>query len=210
MSDNFDVHEWNKNRYLSRIQENLSYLEKLAVDLSQKYPKLDFEVKFPDTDSRRIETRGSQSDLADFGDKMHGKKFGEYEVFHMDYDDRKDTVRIIKSSSVTENSVNELDSLEETINFVIENIEGYSDYFPGGKTKGLDNDTLSTILMQIIKDTEEDGKQLDESKLCKRGRNYLAARKRAGEKSSAYLSGRAVKVCKGQIKGSDGKKKKSY
>jgi hypothetical protein len=32
----------------------------------------------------------------------------------------------------------------------------------------------------------------------------------AGEKSSAYLSGRAVKVCKGQIKGVGGKKKKSY
>ena len=103
-----------------------------------------------------------------------------------------------------------LSPIKETIKFVIENIEGYSKYFPGGKTKGLDKDTLSTILMQIIKDTEEDGKQLDESNLCKRGQNYLAARKRAGEKSSAYLSGRAVKVCKGQIKGSDGKKKKSY
>lgn len=65
--DNFDVHEWNKNRYLNRIEESddpkigaeleagvegdrveesKSYLEKLAVDLSQKYPTLDFEVKF--------------------------------------------------------------------------------------------------------------------------------------------------------------------
>lgn len=208
MKDNFDVHEWNKNRYLSRIQENLSYLEKLAADLSQKYPNLDFEVKFPDLDSRRIETYGSQRDLSDFGDKMHGKKFGEYEVFHMDYDDRRDTVRIIKSSSVTENSVNELDSIEETIKFIMDDLEGYSNYFPGGKTKGLSSDEMSTILMQIVKDIEDDGKQLDESNLCKRGQNYLAARKRAGEKSSAYLSGRAVKVCKGQIKGSDGKKKK--
>ena len=47
-------------------------------------------------------------------------------------------------------------------------------------------------------------------KLCKRGKAYIAARKRAGEKSSAYLSGRAVKVCKGQIKGAGGKRKKSY
>ena len=46
--------------------------------------------------------------------------------------------------------------------------------------------------------------------LCKRGKAYIAARKRAGEKSSAYLSGRAVKVCKGQIKGADNKRKKSY
>ena len=92
----------------------------------------------------------------------------------------------------------------------MEDLEGYSNYFPGGKTKGLSSDEMSTILMQIVKDIEDDGKQLDESTLCKRGQNYLAARKRAGEKSSAYLSGRAVKVCKGQIKGSDGKKKKDF
>lgn len=46
--------------------------------------------------------------------------------------------------------------------------------------------------------------------LCKRGKAYIAARKRAGEKSSAYLSGRAVKVCKGTIKGAGGKKRKDY
>ncbi len=36
--------------------------------------------------------------------------------------------------------------------------------------------------------------------LCAKGKRYIKARKRAGEKSSAYLSGRAVKVCKGSIK----------
>ena len=46
--------------------------------------------------------------------------------------------------------------------------------------------------------------------LCTRGKAYRKARMAAGEKSSAYLSGRAVKVCKGQIKGAGGKKKKSY
>ena len=46
--------------------------------------------------------------------------------------------------------------------------------------------------------------------LCARGKEYRKARMAAGEKSSAYLSGRAVKVCKGQIKGAGGKKKKSY
>jgi hypothetical protein len=46
-------------------------------------------------------------------------------------------------------------------------------------------------------------------KLCPRGRAYISARKAAGEKSSAYLSGRAVKVCKGQIK-HGGKKKKTW
>ena len=35
--------------------------------------------------------------------------------------------------------------------------------------------------------------------LCAKGKRYIKARKRAGEKSSAYLSGRGVKVCKGSI-----------
>ena len=102
-----------------------------------------------------------------------------------------------------------LNSIKETIKFVMENPEGYSKYFPGGKTKGLTKDTLSTILKQIMLDTEDDGKQLDESTLCKRGQDYIKSRKSAGEKSSAYLSGRAVKVCKGDIK-FKGKKQKDF
>jgi len=43
-------------------------------------------------------------------------------------------------------------------------------------------------------------------KLCKKGQAYRKRRMAAGEKSSAYLSGRAVKVCKGQM---SGKKKKN-
>ena len=46
--------------------------------------------------------------------------------------------------------------------------------------------------------------------LCARGKAYRKARMAAGEKSSAYLSGRAVKVCKGQIKGAGGKRRKSH
>ena len=42
-------------------------------------------------------------------------------------------------------------------------------------------------------------------KLCKKGEAYRKRRMAAGEKSSAYLSGRAVKVCKGTM---SGKKKK--
>ena len=48
-------------------------------------------------------------------------------------------------------------------------------------------------------------KQLVKEKLCKKGEAYRKRRMAAGEKSSAYLSGRAVKVCKGQM---SGKKKK--
>ena len=47
-------------------------------------------------------------------------------------------------------------------------------------------------------------------KLCKRGYNYIASRKRKGEKHNQFLTARAVKVCKGQMSGSDGKQKKDF
>ena len=51
-----------------------------------------------------------------------------------------------------------------------------------------------------IKETIELGKNLQE-KLCKKGEAYRKRRMAAGEKSSAYLSGRAVKVCNGTMSG---------
>lgn len=81
--------------------------------------------------------------------------------------------------------------LKETIEFVTENNPGI---------------TKEEIVREVL-EIKHLGETLAEG-LCKRGKNYIAARKRAGEKSSAYLSGRGVKVCKGQIKGSDGQKKK--
>ena len=44
---------------------------------------------------------------------------------------------------------------------------------------------------------------LAEKKLCKKGRAYYDRRIAAGEKPSAYLSGRAVKVCKGLMEEDD-------
>jgi len=81
--------------------------------------------------------------------------------------------------------------LKETIEFVMENNPGFT----------------KEEVKKEVKEIKKLGETLTEE-LCARGKNYIAARKRAGEKSSAYLSGRGVKVCKGQIKGSDGKKKK--
>jgi hypothetical protein len=43
--------------------------------------------------------------------------------------------------------------------------------------------------------------------LCPAGKAYIKRRQAAGEKSSAYLSGRGVKVCKGQMSGRAKKKK---
>ena len=76
--------------------------------------------------------------------------------------------------------------------------------------KELKRSNPNITVEEVIKEIQEI-KVLSEKKdfLCKRGKDYIKSRKAAGEKSSAYLSGRAVKVCKGQIK-FKGKKVKSY
>ncbi len=85
-----------------------------------------------------------------------------------------------------------------------------------GEIDTLPEDPKAAFLAQMMKDQmdhdketlrrergleERISKALNElnEELCAKGKRYIKARKRAGEKSSAYLSGRAVKVCKGQI-----------
>ena len=50
-------------------------------------------------------------------------------------------------------------------------------------------------IQKIVKEIVEE--------LCAKGKAYRKKRMAAGEKSSAYLSGRAVKVCKGQMQGEE-------
>ncbi len=318
----FDLREWNKKRYLGELDithggddpkigaeeesdanvvgENKSYLEKLAKHLNKTYPELTWEVSF----GERIDAYGSQRDLFGFGNKYHGKKFGDYEVFHVDDDDRLDIVRIVKSSKLRED-INEAsymykgykdkhfdicpgaealrdrlldgefkdnnwatgtnferelgewryqhDVLFKTEKQILQDKEGdESDiekakvaidrivnlsrdlgipaaeisYLKAHLKKITDIVEYSSLTESIketlrfikehnpdftneeikseLKEIKELGKQLNE-KLCKKGEAYRKRRMAAGEKSSAYLSGRAVKVCKGQM---SGKKKK--
>ena len=75
------------------------------------------------------------------------------------------------------------------------------------KTFGHSSDEKEKMA-EYIAETIKLGKQLNEE-LCEKGKRYIKARQAAGEKSSAYLSGRAVRVCKGQIEWpKKGKKKK--
>ena len=53
-------------------------------------------------------------------------------------------------------------------------------------------------------------RQYLEEALCKRGYAYIAKRKRQGEKHNPFLMARAVKVCKGQIKGTGGQQKTDF
>ena len=63
-----------------------------------------------------------------------------------------------------------------------------------GKKAKMKESNLREMIRETIFETMNEG-------LCAKGKAYIRKRKAAGEKSSAYLSGRAVKVCKGQMKG---------
>ena len=93
---------------MSQLQEGLNEdegtLNKIADILGDKFDDLRFDVN---TAADRIDVRGSQQDLMNFGDKLHGEKIFDYEVFATDDDDRGEIVRIVKSDSISRGGVNE-------------------------------------------------------------------------------------------------------
>jgi len=81
----------------NRMAEDEGTLNKIADMLDRKFPNLRFDVN---TAADRIDVRGSQQDLMNFGTELHGEKIFDYEVFHTDDDDRGEIVRIVKSDSI--------------------------------------------------------------------------------------------------------------
>ena len=106
-----------------------------------------------------------------------------------------------------------MEDYQDLIGEPIEEETGYSKYLatpenPQGKTPGLTPDIMGKILMKIatmgdddVEETTRLGEGVIYEELCPKGKAYIKKRQAAGEKSSAYLSGRAVKVCKGQMEG---------
>ena len=90
------------------LSEDEGTLNKIADMLDRKFPDLRFDVN---TMSDRIDVRGSRSDLADFGEELHGEKIFDYEVFYLEEDpgERGAIVRIVKSDSIMRGGVNEED-----------------------------------------------------------------------------------------------------
>jgi hypothetical protein len=137
-----------------------------------------------------------------------GKRKGEMEEYNTGiyYDPAKER-NAVKAKEASKSGI---EKVKDMIQKIIKEEEGYSQYLkddpehPDGKTKGLDTRTMNKILMRVIQDLDELkqlGEGMIEEELCAKGKAYIEKRKAAGEKSSAYLSGRAVKVCKGQMKG---------
>jgi len=82
------------------LNENKSGLERIKFHFDKLFgPDLRFNIN---TSGDRIDVRGSQQDLADFGRELGGEKMEGYEVFWTQDDDRGEIVRIVKSDSINE------------------------------------------------------------------------------------------------------------
>ena len=81
-------------------------LNKIANSLKSKFDDLRFIVDYNkyNPERRKINVYGSQRDLFYFGNELHGKEFGEYEVFHIDDDDQGEIVRIVRSDQIMRSS----------------------------------------------------------------------------------------------------------
>jgi len=134
---------------------------------------------------------------------------------------REDAEQDIDLHKVTERAIEavklrgllSMEDYQDIVGELIDEMTGYSKYLttpenPKGKTQGLTQDVMDKILLKIatmgdddVEETTRLGEGVIYEELCPKGKAYITKRKAAGEKSSAYLSGRAVKVCKGQMKG---------
>ena len=81
-------------------------LNKIANSLKSKFDDLRFSVDYNkyNPERSRINVYGSQRDLFYFGNELHGKEFGEYEVFAVDDDERGEIVRIVRSDQIMRSS----------------------------------------------------------------------------------------------------------
>ena len=183
------------SKYLNALEENINYDEALTLRGMLADLKKEREQLFRDMEQEAEPEGGPIANR--YGNELNKieDRMNKIAKQLRDYDMNENVAPNHDGKAAPYGSGYE--SVKETLRFIKENNPEFT------------NEEIKAELKNI----KELGSLLDEkakSKLCKRGRDYIAARKRAGEKSSAYLSGRAVKVCKGQIKGAGGKRKKSY
>jgi len=81
-------------------------LNKIANSLKSQFDDLRFIVDYNkyNPERSRIDVRGTQQDMMNFGNELHGKEFGEYEVFAVDDDERGEIVRIVRSDQIMRGS----------------------------------------------------------------------------------------------------------
>jgi len=99
---------------------------------------------------------------------------------------------------------------EETVELYDEPVRSFADFkrvFMEEETrKQIEHDEETLRREQGLEERIAEALDKINEELCPAGKAYIKARQAAGEKSSAYLSGRAVRVCKGQMSGRSKKK----
>jgi hypothetical protein len=91
--------------YLKEAKDTGVGLDRIKFYFDKLYgPDLRFNInRDPNNPERdRIDVRGSQQDLADFGRALQGQEMEGYEIFWTEDDDRGNIVRIVKSDSINE------------------------------------------------------------------------------------------------------------
>ena len=130
------------------------------------------------------------SNVKMYGSNVYAADTPEY-IYDLYYDLTSQDIEILDANVEDEdfNYDSEYEkTLRETIKFIKES----------------NPESTTEEVIAELKEIKKLGQQLNEE-LCPAGKAYIKRRQAAGEKSSAYLSGRGVKVCKGQM---SGKKKK--
>ena len=177
------------SKYLNTLEENIDYDEALTLRGMLADLKKEREQLFIDMEQEAEPEGGPIADR--YGNELNKieDRMNKIAKQLSDYDMNENVAPNHDGKAAPYGSGYE--SVKETLRFIKENNPEFT------------NEEIKAELEEI----KELGKQLNE-KLCPKGEAYRKRRMAAGEKSSAYLSGRAVKVCKGQMSGKKKKKKK--
>ena len=209
-------------------------VKKIVKQLKKSVKSHDKQAKTLDKLVKELAIPGPQQvedQLADLAQAISREEFAMKVIYELPYKVKKDVLLNMQKLFTQREDVNERIDFDEvlTLRGMKADLEDeiaqlYRDMEQeaepeGGEIADYYGDQLNKLEDRLYKvtkqindyDMNENVKALKEKleqvneKLCKKGEAYRKRRMAAGEKSSAYLSGRAVKVCKGQM---SGKKKK--
>ena len=172
-------------------------LNKIANSLKSQFDDLRFIVDYNKYGPERskINVYGTQQDLMNFGDKLHGKKFGKYEVFAVDDDERGEIVRIVRSDQIMRGSGKPFpENMEEKHNPSMGIVRKKLGKVPkAGKVASKKKMKLPTGLINYMDYT------VSEKKKKKDDRCTRIAKRKYDTWPSAYASGAVVRCRKGEI-----------
>ena len=172
-------------------------LNKIANSLKSQFDDLRFIVDYNKYGPERskINVYGTQRDLFNFGNKLHGKKFGEYEVFAVDDDERGEIVRIVRSDQIMRSSGPIFpENMEEKNNPSMGIVRKKLGKAPkAGKVASKKKMKLPTGLINYMDYT------VSEKKKKKDDRCTRIAKRKYDTWPSAYASGAVVRCRKGEI-----------